>query len=339
MSTPTLDVAAPVDSLGRVTTGEAAALMALAAAHQSTQGELSRTVQEALARLWWTVEFTDLSAGWARVAARAKADVVAAQRAAVVDSGSYVRRALAVQGVDVEAPRLDPAAFSGLAGDGRSLDGLLLGGVVTTKRMLAAGHSREDSLLAGERFLRIVAQGEVVEARSAGDQSALVAATQETTFGWVRMITPPACGRCAVLAGAFYRWNQGFQRHEGCDCVHIPAKESISDSITTDPMKYFESLTPDQQAKYFGKANAQAIDAGADLGRTMRAATRQGALYTQGGRRYTKEATSKRGYYRKTTEAGQNREKRLTPYQIMRDAAGNKGEALRLLVRYGYVVR
>ncbi|WP_419404267.1 hypothetical protein, partial [Micrococcus sp. F3Y] len=31
--------------------------------------------------------------------------------------------------------------------------------------------------------------------------------------GYVRMLNPPSCPRCVVLAGRFYRWNAGFRRH------------------------------------------------------------------------------------------------------------------------------
>ena len=34
--------------------------------------------------------------------------------------------------------------------------------------------------------------------------------------GYVRMVQAGACSRCVVLAGKWYRKNQGFQRHPGC---------------------------------------------------------------------------------------------------------------------------
>jgi hypothetical protein len=83
--------------------------------------------------------------------------------------------------------------------------------------------------------------------------------------GWVRMLNPPSCKRCLPLAGKFFRWNQGFQRHPKCDCRHIPSRESLAGDLTVDPYAYFRSLDRQGQDKLFGKADAQAIRDGADL--------------------------------------------------------------------------
>lgn len=346
MSTPTLATAPPpVDSLGRVTTGEAAALAALAAAHGGERSQVNRAAQESVTALWRAINRGDLSGGWAAQRNRAATYLELAQRSAASGSAAYVQRALAVQGIEVERPQVNVAAFSGLTSDGRGLDGLLVGGVVATKRAIASGRSPDQAMLIGERYLRIAVQGEVADAQTAADQVALVAASaggspsgQLQTVGWVRMLNPPSCGRCAVLAGRFYRWSDGFDRHENDDCTHVPALEALDDDLTTDPDKYFASLSPDQQKRYFGKANAEAIDAGSNIAKVMNASTRKGSLYTIGDKRFTMEGTTRRGYYSKVSTAGRAKERRPTPYQIMKDAAGSKGEALRLLYRYGYVV-
>jgi len=36
-------------------------------------------------------------------------------------------------------------------------------------------------------------------------------------------ITCGACSRCAILAGRFYAFNAGFQRHRHCGCQHVPS--------------------------------------------------------------------------------------------------------------------
>src|SRR5690606_23965723 len=41
---------------------------------------------------------------------------------------------------------------------------------------------------------------------------------------YVRMLTPPSCSRCTVLAGRWYRKNAGFARHPGC----FPAGAMVS---------------------------------------------------------------------------------------------------------------
>lgn len=89
--------------------------------------------------------------------------------------------------------------------------------------------------------------------------------------GYVRMLNPPSCARCAILAGKFFKWNKGFDRHPQCDCRHIPSSEALAGDLTTDPRAYFDSLSPADQAKTFGKHNAEAIREGADVGQVVNA--------------------------------------------------------------------
>lgn len=159
-----------------------------------------------------------------------------------------------------------------------------------------------------------------------------------TPVGWVRMLTPPSCGRCAILAGRWYGWNEGFQRHPNCDCRHIPAPESDAGELTVDPLAYFESLTIDEQDDYFGQAVAEAIRNGADVVQTVNAQNRKGGTYTVDGRQYTREGVTRKGYYGSRTEAGLARVKRMTPLAIYREAGDDIFEARRLLRRFGYLV-
>ena len=80
-----------------------------------------------------------------------------------------------------------------------------------------------------------------------------------------------------------------------------------------------------EQDRVFGKAGAQAIRDGADIARVVNA--RRG-MYTAGGLRLTREATTRRGIGRPV---------RLMPEEIYRQANGNRGEALRLLRLHGYI--
>lgn len=53
------------------------------------------------------------------------------------------------------------------------------------------------------------------------------------SLGYVRMLTPPSsCDRCVILAGRWYRWNQGFERHPMCfpegTLVQAPGIEAAS---------------------------------------------------------------------------------------------------------------
>lgn len=158
-------------------------------------------------------------------------------------------------------------------------------------------------------------------------------------FGYIRMLSLPSCSRCALLAGRWYGWNAGFARHDLCDCRHIPCLVAGSEPMLTDPKAYFDSLSADDQKKYFGKAGRDAILAGGDIFQVVNATTRRGSVYVAGGKKYTREAATKRGIYGQAAKRrGQKAKPRLTPQQIFKDAGSNRDEAVRLLEEYGYIV-
>lgn len=101
--------------------------------------------------------------------------------------------------------------------------------------------------------------------------ASLQMAVTPSVTGYVRMLNPPSCARCVILAGKFYRWNQGFERHPLCDCRHIPSTEALAGDLTTDPEAYFESLSRQEQDETFTIAGAEAIRDGADMGRVVNA--------------------------------------------------------------------
>jgi hypothetical protein len=153
--------------------------------------------------------------------------------------------------------------------------------------------------------------------------------------GYVRMLNPPSCSRCAVLAGKFFRWNQGFERHPQCDCRHIPTSENRAGDLTTDPQAYFDSLDPAEQDRIFTKAGAQAIRDGADIGQVVNA--RRGMAKAQlFGREafHTFEGVTRRGVARKAMGAG--RPVRLMPESVYA-LATDRADAVRLLKLYGYI--
>lgn len=158
---------------------------------------------------------------------------------------------------------------------------------------------------------------------------------QPVTLGWIRVLDPPSCGRCAVLAGRFYRWSDGFLRHPNCDCKHMPVTIAASKGIVVDSDEYFASLSEADQDRLFGKGQAEAIRAGGDITQVVNATARKNGMYTADhGRRYTREGTTRKGFY------GRNAAKvrRPTPWQIMKDSRGDREVAKQMLRRYGYIV-
>jgi hypothetical protein len=110
-----------------------------------------------------------------------------------------------------------------------------------------------------------------------------------------------------------------------CDCIHIPAREDSADDLRTDPKRYFQSLSAAEQDRVFGKAGAESIRHGADLSQVVNA---RSGMYSAGGMQLTSTAAATRG------AAGV----RLMPEQILREANGDRTEAIRLLKRFGYLV-
>ena len=110
-------------------------------------------------------------------------------------------------------------------------------------------------------------------------------AVEPAVTGWVRMLVPPSCGRCAVLAGRRYRWSDGFARHFRCDCQHIPEVEDAADNLRIDPVPYFAGLSREDQDHYFGKSVAQNIRDGADMNRAVNATRSTSVAGREGGAR------------------------------------------------------
>src|SRR5690606_41647788 len=60
--------------------------------------------------------------------------------------------------------------------------------------------------------------------------------------GYVRMLNPPSCGRCVILAGTETSSRTAFKRHPGCDCRNIPAAEATRDDVRVGVESYLGEL-------------------------------------------------------------------------------------------------
>lgn len=301
---------------------------ALAQAHRARQQQLAALADTSTAAQFAAVDPARPVESWTgRTAQAVQALLTAAQASAARGATDYVAAMLAMQGHEADPAGLVPAAaFAGIASDGRPLDTLLLQPVQEIRGFVDAGMSPAQAKEIGQRHLRRIVVTEVADAARVPTGVAIVA--DRTVHGYIRMLTPPSCARCVVLAGAFYRWNAGFQRHPGCDCVHIPAAVHVS-AEATDPKRYFASLSPAEQDRIFTRAGAQAIRDGADLGRVVNA--RRG-MYTAGGRKYTTEATTRRGTGRRV---------RMMPEQIYAEAdrlGWSREQTIEELGRHGYIL-
>lgn len=214
-------------------------------------------------RAWSLLTPGALDASWGRVAPSLVRVTGAAQLAAATAATAYVPAVLGETGQpDRPEALIRPRAFAGVAYDGRPLDTMLAGGVRYAKAGIKSGASVDEALVGGREWLEQALQTAVADA--ARDATAASIAVRQTT-GWVRMVSPPCCPRCAVLAGVWYRWNKPLPRHPGCDCQFIPAAEDVAGDFTTDPTELYRrglirDLSADQRKR---------LDGGADLTRVL----------------------------------------------------------------------
>lgn len=209
-------------------------------------------------RLWGGMRPDAFDASWQQVGPQLVAFTAGAQLAAAQAGSEYVPTVLAEQNLpDAPEARVRPQAFSGVASDGRSLAGLLEGSVVAAKRAMVRGSDGGDALALGQRWLEQAMQSAVADAARDATAAEIIARPQ---IGWVRMVNPPCCSRCAVLAGRVYQWNSGFARHPRCDCLHIPTTLAKADSYLSDPSALarrglITDLTQDQRKRIGDGAN------------------------------------------------------------------------------------
>lgn len=144
---------------------------------------------------------------WVRVSSRITLLTQAAQVGAVKLAGEYL------SDVAGDGPELQPARFGGAASDGRPLDSLLYSAVVHGRGLYGSGRTDQQVMEASQTWLTMLVRTQVADA---GRSAVSVGITARPRLGYLRMVSPPCCQRCAVLAGKWFRWNQGFQRHPRC---------------------------------------------------------------------------------------------------------------------------
>ena len=311
--------------------------------HYRAMLRLQRSARAAAAVAWSSLSAAYLSESWDSVSPALERAVSRLQLDAATRGAGYGGNTLADQGL-YEAPEawVDPSSLAGVSSRGASLGAALYSAIPHTKDLIAGGMPERVALARGREVLQMSAATQVADA---GRTAAGLDTFARPRVGYVRMLNPPSCSRCSVLAGRFYRNNEGFQRHPRCDCVHVPTtrtEAAESEGLVHDPYAYFESLSESAQDKTFGKAQAQAIRDGADLFQVVNA--RRGMSYAgvsaDGTRRgqkvasdFTREGTTRRALWGGANPKG----KRLTPDAIY--AQGLPREAtLDLLAKHGYLL-
>lgn len=293
--------------------------------------------------------------------------VTEGQQTAAAGAEVYTTFVLAELGIPSEAPtRLNLPAFADVAGDGRSVASLLYGGVVKAAkaqyepRMKDLPPTRVADLALAEAAEWIDAVATTLMEDAARAAEAVSLAQRPWVDGFVRMLDPKnPCSRCVVLAGKFYLFNAGFERHEKCRCKHIPYMENMTRDILTNPSEYFESLSAAEQDRVFTNAGAEAIRLGADptqvvnARRGMKTAQQNPRGWIPQGRMVptdvygrptfiTSEGVTRFGTFGKINAQRAKDGKPKLPVRLMPESilaiARDREDSIRLLRLYGYLL-
>ncbi len=240
--------------------------------YQTQQGITGVTVASAN-RLWRRMG-DSFDQSWGEIRDRVNAVVEKGRGAAVTAAIPYTASVLRETGADASGiGSLNPAAFLSATPDGRTVSGLLDQVPIKAKLAVSQGLSAADALSTAGAWM-------------SGSLLTLLADTRREVYGadiiqrpavdgFVRMLNPPSCKDCIVLAGKFFRWNTGFERHPKCDCIHVPSAENAAGDMTTDPYAAFKSMSPEQQEKTFGRSEARALREGADIYKVVNQSNRK----------------------------------------------------------------
>jgi hypothetical protein len=240
-----------------------------------------------------------------------------------------VSTALREQGIDARQARIVPQAFGGVTREGRGVAPELYAAVTTTKTLIGRGVGVGQAFRAGAAFMSVMAATLVRDAGRSADHTLAVG---KGVMRSVRVVSPGACSRCAILAGVTgYRTD--FKRHPGCRCTSMPIRdgEDTPDGFFSSTDDYFDSLSPAEQDRTFTKAGAEAIRQGADLAKVVNA--RRG-MYGPG---LTSEGTTARGAYGRGDRYRRTQNVRLMPERIMQ-MSSDPARIRELLQQYGYII-
>lgn len=184
--------------------------------------------------------------------------------------------------------------------------------------------------------VRQLVDAEVLDAARSAAGAEMV--TEHDWQNYVRVLTPPSCKRCVVLAGKIYRDLDGFKRHPGCDCVHYPVQdweEAHGLGLVSSPEEAYEKgLIRDLTA-----GERRAIDDGADITTVVNSSS---GIYTADrlGKpaKATRYGTSERALWRMQHPSTLVRLRPEAIYKIVdQQHGGDRDIALRMLNHNGYL--
>ena len=335
-----------------------------------TQQNLTALAVRAARRAWGQVDTAAISESWEEPSQALGAVLTRLQSEAALDGARSVPAALADQGFEVEPEyAVKPRAVGGFAGAGYAPTDVFESAPVVAKTRIAQGWPVAAAMAAGGAMLSGITQTAMADA---GRQGQMLAIHSRPKVGYVRMLNPPSCSRCAILAGTA-SGREPFARHPRCDCRAIPGLEGWEQDLTMDTGEYFASLPsaadladryPDltvaqrrerglySQEDAFTKYGAQAIRDGADVNQVVNARRGMKQIQQPGSTRWlvTSAGTaSRRGRAARAMDAAGLSVRsadnvmrfRLTRQRLMPETiyqiASSPEETRKLLRMYGYI--
>ena len=303
-----------------------------ASRHKENTEKLTQAAFENAGRAWKRVNPGSIVSSWQTLSAGVIGAVMLAQTETIENSNDYIDFAFNEQNIDGLDARLRPGAIVGtMPATGATLDAALAGVAYHALDHIGRGRSVREAMDGGMLELAQLVQYAVADSSRASAKVRI--GTTQTSVGYTRVVSAGCCARCAVLAGKFYRWNDGFLRHPNCLCLHFPATSAVAAQTATDPYEAFEALSEKEQDRIYTKSGAEAIRNGADMNQVIN--SRRG-MTTSG--RFTSEGATKRGYFRISSEAGRAGKRRLSVDEILRRSGQDKARFVSLLTEYGYFI-
>lgn len=295
----------------------------LGATYYTAQAATAAEAVAATAAAWATLDLLSLDRTWGTVRSAILTAIIAGQVRAASIPSAYLGAVLAADDLEPDPVAAIPAtAFAGRSAGGWSLLGPLDLAPIRVKQAVAAGRPLADAGAAGLAHVEALASTEVADAGRGAMEAAIRLEPQ--IIGYERYVNLPACSRCIILAGRFYKKSAGFPRHPECDCSHRPlTSRAARDGTEQDSSEMFRSMARDEQDRVFTADGARAIRTGADLNQVVNARlgmSSPGDPFTRAGR-----------------GRGRAKRSRLSPQGIARKAGDDEALYLKLLRANRYI--
>lgn len=239
---------------------------------QQRQRRVASSTAAAVLGAWKQVVLGDVQRSFEAALPDLVALTVVGQVAAAAGADLYVKNVLAADGLAPDrVATVTPQRFAGITSDGRTLPGLLTQPLIRLLYLRTKGADDATALAGGRLSLQTLVSTEIYD--TGRDAVSVSAALDRQVTGYVRQVSLPACSRCVVLAGKFFRRNAGFDRHPRCDCMHVPSTQvrRADQQSDQDPHDLFRRMSRSEQDRAFGANNAEVIRRGGDIGQVVNA--------------------------------------------------------------------